>query len=182
VLGAGGTLTALEYTLKRRAALMRCLDDGRCPIDSNLLENAIRPIAGRKNWLFAGSESAGRPCCDHEPVGHSEGQRSGSACLADRRADAASDHAPSEYRRCCGSAGNVSAHLPCVRASFDVYDYNSYPDASQLGAELLRRRQLARGPVIYRLRPDSHHPGNVTRSGFNVIHAANATKKKKNIP
>ena len=31
------------------------------PIDNNLIENAIRPIAiGRKNWLFAGSETAGQ--------------------------------------------------------------------------------------------------------------------------
>lgn len=31
------------------------------PIDNNPAENAIRPIAiGRKNWLFAGSESAGQ--------------------------------------------------------------------------------------------------------------------------
>ena len=31
------------------------------PIDNNLLENAIRPIAlGRRNWLFTGSERAGR--------------------------------------------------------------------------------------------------------------------------
>jgi hypothetical protein len=31
------------------------------PIDNNLVENTIRPIAlGKKNWLFAGSERAGR--------------------------------------------------------------------------------------------------------------------------
>lgn len=29
--------------------------------DNNPVENAIRPVAlGRKNWLFAGSEAAGR--------------------------------------------------------------------------------------------------------------------------
>ena len=61
VLGASGTLTAIDYTLKRWAALTRYLDDGRFPIDNNPIENAIRPIAlGRKNWLFAGSETAGR--------------------------------------------------------------------------------------------------------------------------
>jgi transposase len=61
LLGAGGTLTAIDYTLKRWAALTRYLDDGRFPIDNNVIENAIRPIAlGRKNWLFAGSETAGR--------------------------------------------------------------------------------------------------------------------------
>ena len=61
VLGASGTRTAIDYTLKRWAALTRYLDDGRYPIDNNPIENAIRPVAlGRKNWLFAGSESAGR--------------------------------------------------------------------------------------------------------------------------
>ncbi len=61
VLGAGGTLSAIDYTLKRWAALTRYLDDGGFAIDNNVIENAIRPIAiGRKNWLFAGSETAGR--------------------------------------------------------------------------------------------------------------------------
>ncbi len=60
VLGASGTLNAIDYTLKRWTALTRYLDDGRHPIDNNPIENAIRPIAlGRKNWLFAGSERAG---------------------------------------------------------------------------------------------------------------------------
>ena len=36
------------------------LRDGRIPIDNNITENAIRPIAlGRKNWLFLGSEQGG---------------------------------------------------------------------------------------------------------------------------
>ncbi len=40
---------------------MRYADDGRYPIDNNPIENAIRSIAlGRKNWLFAGSEQAGK--------------------------------------------------------------------------------------------------------------------------
>lgn len=61
VLGASGMLAAIDYTLRRWAALTRYLDDGRYPIDNNPIENAIRPIAiGRKNWLFAGSESAGK--------------------------------------------------------------------------------------------------------------------------
>lgn len=34
----------------------RFLEDGRLPIDNNLVENVIRPVSlGRKNWLFAGS-------------------------------------------------------------------------------------------------------------------------------
>lgn len=61
VMGASGTLAAIDYTLRRWAALTRYLDDGRYPIDNNPVENAIRPIAlGRKNWLFAGSETAGK--------------------------------------------------------------------------------------------------------------------------
>lgn len=58
-LGNTGTTRAIDYTLKRWNALTRYLDDGRRPIDNNPIENAIRPIAvGRKNWLFAGSDSA----------------------------------------------------------------------------------------------------------------------------
>jgi transposase len=61
VLGNSGLAGAIGYTLKRWNALARVLDDGRHPIDNNAAENAIRPIAlGRKNWLFAGSESAGK--------------------------------------------------------------------------------------------------------------------------
>jgi transposase len=60
-LGQSGLAKAIDYTLRRWAALTRYLDDGRYPIDNNPIENAIRPIAlGRKNWLFAGSESAGQ--------------------------------------------------------------------------------------------------------------------------
>lgn len=60
-LGNTGTLRAIDYTLKRWNALTRHLDDGRRPIDNNPIENAIRPIAvGRKNWLFAGSDSAAK--------------------------------------------------------------------------------------------------------------------------
>jgi transposase len=60
-LGGSGLAKAIDYSLKRWSALTRYLDDGRFPIDNNPIENAIRPIAlGRKNWLFVGSESAGR--------------------------------------------------------------------------------------------------------------------------
>lgn len=61
VAGNSGTANAIDYALRRWSALTRYLDDGRYPIDNNPIENAIRPIAvGRKNWLFAGSETAGR--------------------------------------------------------------------------------------------------------------------------
>ncbi|QXI18872.1 IS66 family transposase [Pseudomonas hamedanensis] len=52
---------ALDYSLKRWAALSRYLDDGAIPIDNNWCENQIRPWAlGRKNWLFAGSLRSGK--------------------------------------------------------------------------------------------------------------------------
>ena len=52
---------ALDYSLKRWPALSRYATRGDLPIDNNPIENAIRPIAlGKKNWLFAGSEPAGR--------------------------------------------------------------------------------------------------------------------------
>ena len=58
---SSGTAKAIDYALRRWTALLRYLDDGTYPIDNNPVENAIRPIAlGRKNWLFAGTESAGR--------------------------------------------------------------------------------------------------------------------------
>ena len=61
VLGNTGLRKAIDYTLRRWPALTRYLDDGRYPIDNNAVENAIRPIAlGRKNWLFTGSETAGK--------------------------------------------------------------------------------------------------------------------------
>jgi transposase len=55
------TARAIDYSLKRWAALMRFLGDGNLPIDNNWVENQIRPIAiGRSNWLFAGSLRAGQ--------------------------------------------------------------------------------------------------------------------------
>jgi transposase len=55
------TAKALDYSLKRWAALIRFADDGQLPVDNNWIENQIRPIAiGRNNWLFAGSLRAGQ--------------------------------------------------------------------------------------------------------------------------
>ena len=52
---------AIDYSLKRWNAIMRYAASGNLPIDNNPIENAIRPIAiGKKNWLFAGSERAGK--------------------------------------------------------------------------------------------------------------------------
>ena len=55
------TAKALDYSLKRWAALTHYLYDGQVPIDNNWCENQIRPAAlGRNNWLFAGSLRAGQ--------------------------------------------------------------------------------------------------------------------------
>jgi len=50
---------AFEYCTVRWDNLMNYLKDGNLEIDSNGIENAIRPLAlGRKNYLFAGSHEA----------------------------------------------------------------------------------------------------------------------------
>ena len=50
--------TATEYALNHWEALTRYVSLGHVEIDNNLAENSIRPIAlGRKNYLFAGSET-----------------------------------------------------------------------------------------------------------------------------
>lgn len=52
---------AIDYSLKRWAALTRYCEDGAVPIDNNRVENQIRPWAlGRNNWLFAGSLRSGQ--------------------------------------------------------------------------------------------------------------------------
>lgn len=51
---------AIRYTLSRWDALARYIHDGRIEIDNNAAERAIRGVAlGRKNYLFAGSDSGG---------------------------------------------------------------------------------------------------------------------------
>ena len=57
----GGIAGALDYSLRRWEALGRFLGDGAVSIDNNHIENLMRPWAmGRKAWLFAGSELAGK--------------------------------------------------------------------------------------------------------------------------
>lgn len=61
VPNGSATAKAIDYSLKRWAALTRYIDDGDLPISNNWVENQIRPIAlGRGNWLFAGSLRAGK--------------------------------------------------------------------------------------------------------------------------
>ena len=51
---------AIRYALSRWEALTRYVADGRLEVDNNPVERAIRPLAlGRKNWLFAGSNTGG---------------------------------------------------------------------------------------------------------------------------
>ena len=51
---------AFRYMIDRREALTRFVTDGRLEVDNNVAENAMRSIAlGRKNYLFAGSDSGG---------------------------------------------------------------------------------------------------------------------------
>lgn len=46
---------AMKYLRNQRRALLEFMRDGRVPIDNNVCERAIRPVAiGRRNWLFAG--------------------------------------------------------------------------------------------------------------------------------
>jgi transposase len=54
------TAKAIDYSLKRWAALARFLDDGRLCLSNNAAERALRGIAvGRGNWTFAGSDKGG---------------------------------------------------------------------------------------------------------------------------
>jgi len=51
---------AIRYARSRWKALTCYCNDGRLEISNNAAENAIRPVAlGRKNWLFAGSDTGG---------------------------------------------------------------------------------------------------------------------------
>jgi hypothetical protein len=54
------TARAINYSLNQWDALTLYCDDGTVEIDNNIAENALRCVAlGRKNFLFAGSDSGG---------------------------------------------------------------------------------------------------------------------------
>lgn len=54
------TAAAIRYALALWPALSRYLDDGRIELDNSAAERALRAVAlGRKNYLFAGSDSGG---------------------------------------------------------------------------------------------------------------------------
>jgi transposase len=61
VAEGSATAKAIDYSLNRWPALSRYATAGDLPIDNNPIENDIRPVAiGKKNWLFTGSERAGK--------------------------------------------------------------------------------------------------------------------------
>lgn len=58
--GKSALAGAIRYALNRWDALNTFVQDGRAEIDNNAAERALRAVAlGRKNFLFAGSESGG---------------------------------------------------------------------------------------------------------------------------
>lgn len=57
---AGDVGQALGYTLNQWPKFLRSLEDGALELDTNLVENMIRPAKlGLKNWMFFGSLEAG---------------------------------------------------------------------------------------------------------------------------
>ena len=60
VSGKSEMAKAIRYALTRWGALTLVLRDGRACIDNNAAERSMRPMTlGRKNWLFAGSDTGG---------------------------------------------------------------------------------------------------------------------------
>lgn len=60
ISGKSSLAQALRYALSRWSSLTRYTTDGKLEISNNAAERAIRPLAiGRKNWLFAGSDTGG---------------------------------------------------------------------------------------------------------------------------
>jgi hypothetical protein len=61
ISGRSTLAQAIRYALNHWDGLVLYLDDGRLELDTNTVERAMRPVAlGRKNALFAGSDSGGR--------------------------------------------------------------------------------------------------------------------------
>jgi transposase len=60
-LPGGDVGKALAYTLNQWDKFAVCLEDGSLQLDTNLVENLIRPAKlGMKNWMFFGSLEAGK--------------------------------------------------------------------------------------------------------------------------
>ena len=61
ISGRSTLAQAIRYALNHWSGLILFLDDGRLELDTNTVERAMRPVAlGRKNALFAGSDSGGK--------------------------------------------------------------------------------------------------------------------------
>jgi transposase len=61
ISGRSALAQAIRYALNHWEGLTLFLSDGRVELDTNTVERAMRPVAlGRKNALFAGSDSGGR--------------------------------------------------------------------------------------------------------------------------
>jgi transposase len=61
ISGRSALAQAIRYALNHWSGLILLHDDGRLELDTNTVERAMRPVAlGRKNALFAGSNSGGR--------------------------------------------------------------------------------------------------------------------------
>ncbi len=58
--GKSDLAKAFRYGLSRWPSFCLFLDDGRVAVDNNAAERGMRPIGvGRRNWLFAGSDTGG---------------------------------------------------------------------------------------------------------------------------
>jgi len=61
ISGKGLLAKAIRYALSRWEALCRFTSDGRLEMENNAAERAIKPsVLGRKNYLFAGSDTGGQ--------------------------------------------------------------------------------------------------------------------------
>ena len=80
---------AIRYSLNQWDALVLYCEDGRIEISNALAENALRCVSlGRKNFLFAGSDSGGeRAAAMYAPDRHMQAQRHQSARLSRIRPD-----------------------------------------------------------------------------------------------
>lgn len=59
-LPASDVAKAIHYTLGQWQKIIHCFEDGTLELDTNLVENIIRPTKlGMKNWMFFGSVEAG---------------------------------------------------------------------------------------------------------------------------
>ena len=66
---------AIRYALGRWRALLHYCYDGHIEIDNNAADRALRAVAlGRKNYLFAGSDSGGERAATISPICRSTGR------------------------------------------------------------------------------------------------------------